>query len=191
MAFVSLICPCMRRYFFFFALRRGRTLARRARILRMNTILMNLTHLNLKTVMRSPKRRQSQMNSVMNQQHIEFTLRQQQELPALALVLLKVETLTLVLRGRVSPPRFDRVRPSLCLTSCRRATSESSSKKTIHLKWMHCFLRPQHLHRCGSRYTAESSSSAHDAPGWEPPGGTGQALRPREASKKCEVVLPL
>ncbi|KAF8274010.1 hypothetical protein EI94DRAFT_979582 [Lactarius quietus] len=38
---------------------------------------------------------------------------------------------------------------------------------------MHCFLRPQPLHRPGT------------------PGRTGQALRPREASKKCEFVLPL
>ena len=32
---------------------------------------------------------------------------------------------------------------------------------------------------------------AHDVLGWEPPGGTGQTLHPREASKKCETVLPL
>ena len=67
---------CMRRYFFFpFALSRYRTLARRAKILHVDTILMNLTHLNLQSVTRSPKREQSQMNSVMELM-IAFMLRQ-------------------------------------------------------------------------------------------------------------------
>jgi hypothetical protein len=127
---------CMRRYFFSFALRRGRTLARRAKVLHMDTMLMKFTHLNLQTVMRTLRRRP------WRRQHP-------------ALVLLKMVTLTLSRRGRVSLPR---ARPSPQLTSCRRATSESSNKKTIHPKWMHCFLRPQRLHRWSPRFTAESSS---------------------------------
>lgn len=61
----------------------------------MDTILMNLMHLNLQTMMRNPKRGQSQMNSVMKPQ-IAFMLRK--DLPALMIPargLLNTETLTL------------------------------------------------------------------------------------------------
>ena len=80
---------CMRRYFFSFALSRYRTLARRA-----DTILMNLTHLNLQL---SLKRGQSQMNLVMELM-IVFMLSQDLRLRRLMISsrsgLLKTETLT-------------------------------------------------------------------------------------------------
>ena len=50
------------------------------------------------------------------------------------------------------------------LTSCPRATLESSNKKTIRPKWMHYFLRPQRLHRWSPRFTAESSSLGSRCP---------------------------